>query len=144
MSAALVHAWPVGTDAWRNWRGFAGGSAERENFDDELQSDVSFIGETDAFGPYRLSTVVRDSDAVGPAVIVRGGIHADLMPVVVADGQLARSDSRAYHGGNMSDEIAALISLALGVRIRLAGTLRLSLLHDDQDPGPRSISRFPA
>ena len=68
-------------------------------------------------------------------MIVRGGIHADLMPVVVADGQLAKSDSRAYHGGNKSDEIAALISLALGVRIRLAGTLRLSLLHNDQDPG---------
>ena len=51
MSAALVHARPVGTDAWRNWRGFAEGSAERENFDDELQSDVLSSGEQTRSAP---------------------------------------------------------------------------------------------
>jgi hypothetical protein len=56
----------VGTDAWTNWRAFAAGSAERENFDDELQSDVSFFGGTATLGPYRLSTVIRDSGSVGP------------------------------------------------------------------------------
>jgi len=121
----------MGTDAWRNWRSFDDGQPESENFDDELQSDVPFLGGQVTFGPYTLSTVIRGSDAVGSAVIVHAGIHANLVPEVVVNGKLAKSDSSAYHGGTMTDEIAALISLELGVRVRLAGTIRLSGIHDN-------------
>ncbi len=128
----------MGTDAWRNWRAFEAGSPERENFDDELHSDVAFVDGPTAFGPYLLSAVVRDSGAgmVGPAVVLRGGVHANLIPEVVVAGRLAKADSSAYHSGTISDEIAALISLELGVRLRLAGTLRLSGIHDGGDPTP--------
>ena len=124
----------MGTDAWRNWRAFVDGQAELENFDDELQSDVSFVGGPARFGPYNLSTVIRDSDTVGPAIAVHAGVHANLIPEVVVDGNLAKSDSSAYHGGSMTDEIAALVSLELGVRLRLAGTTRMSGIHEQRDP----------
>lgn len=126
----------MGTDAWKNWRAFAAGATERENFDDELHSDRFFIGGPANLDPYRLSTVIRDTGSVGCALLLEGGIYADLIPDVVIDGQLARADSAAYHGGTMSDEIGALISLALGVRIRRAGTRRLSGLHRDEGPTP--------
>ncbi|MFB9235042.1 hypothetical protein ACFFWC_05755 [Plantactinospora siamensis] len=123
----------MGTDAWRNWRAFQAGQAELENFDDELQSDVPFVGGPASFGPYTLSTVIRDSDTVGPAIALHAGIHTNLIPEVVVEGKLAESDSSAYHGGSMTDEIAALVSLELGVRLRLAGTTRLSGIHDERD-----------
>ncbi|MDX6242006.1 MAG: hypothetical protein QOG10_6877 [Kribbellaceae bacterium] len=126
----------MGTDAWKNWRGFDGGAPERENYDDELQSDVAFAGGPAQFGPFELSAVTRDAytgHQVGPALIVHGGVHADLLPEIVINGRLAKADSTAYHGGTMSDEIAALVSLILGVRLRAAGTLRLSGIHDPSD-----------
>lgn len=80
-------------------------------------------------GPTVLHTVIRDGDSMGPAVILQTGIHAHLMPELVVDGILAPADSSAYHGGTMSDEIAALISLELGVRLRVAGTRQTSGIH---------------
>lgn len=126
----------MGTDAWENWRAFEAGANERENFDDELHSDGSFVGGPVTLGPFRLSTIVRGGGSVGPAALLQGGIHADLTPAVVVDGRLAPADSGAYHGGIASDEIAALISLALGVRIRLAGSRRLSGIRDGQGSNP--------
>lgn len=127
----------MGTHAWTNWGAYSAGEAERGNFDDELHSDRSFIGGPVSFGPYKLSIVIRNNSLIGPAVILRGAVHADLTPQIVQDGALAPPDSNSYHGGTMSDEIAALISLALGVRLRVAGTRRLSGIHEpglDQHP----------
>lgn len=124
----------VGTAAWTNWKAFEGGSVETENFDDELQSDALFVGGPIELGPFTLSTVVRRPGDVGPALIIHGGLHADLNPSPVVAGALAKADSSAYHGGTMSDEIAALVSLLLGVRLRFAGTRRLSGIHRPGSP----------
>lgn len=127
----------MGTHAWINWDAYSAGKPERENFDDELHSDRSFVGGPVTFGPYELSVVGRDASSVGLAVILRGAVHADLTPQIVVNGELAEPDSKSYHGGTMSDEIAALVSLTLGVRLRFAGTRRLSGIHEpgqDQHP----------
>ncbi|MFV9452759.1 hypothetical protein ACNJ7E_04715 [Rhodococcus sp. NM-2] len=116
----------MGTVAWKNWVAFNDGNPLIETYEDELHSDVSFFGGPISFGPHRLSTVLRRNTQahVGPAIIVEGDLHADLIPEVVVDGELAPSDSKGYHGGTIGDEIAALISLELGVRIRFAGMRR--------------------
>jgi len=62
---------------------------------------------------------------------------------VVVNGELAKPDSAAYHGGTMSDELAALISLTLGVRLRLAGTRRLSGLHEAGQAGQPMYMEVP-
>lgn len=129
MRCRTGHTCRMGTDAWRNWRIFNDGVPELENFDDELQSDAEFMGGPVRFGPYELSTVIRTPAVFGAAVIVTGGIHAALAPEVVVNGELAKADSSAYHGGRMTDEIAALVSLELGVRLRFAGTRRISGIH---------------
>ncbi|MEU0093875.1 hypothetical protein [Kribbella sp. NPDC006257] len=129
----------MGTDAWKNWQGFDAGEPEGENYDDELHSDVEFAGGARDFGPFRLSAVHREVPAtqdVGLALVLHGGVHVSLIPDVVINGKLAKPDSTAYHGGTMSDEVAALVSLIMGVRLRVAGTARLSGIHQpDDDPG---------
>jgi hypothetical protein len=121
----------VGTDAWRNWNAF---KPELENVDVDLYSDRQFGGGPSTLGPYVLSTIVRQyhSDAVpaaGLAVRLHMGIHANLIPDIVIDGVPAKANSDAYHGGDISDEIASLTCLTLGVRLRVAGTSRLSGIH---------------
>jgi hypothetical protein len=133
----------MGTDAWRNWRAFNDGQQELENYDDELQSDVSFTGGPIDFGPFRLSTIFRRPGAVGPAIVVTGGVHTNLMPEIIVKGKLAKTNVAAYHGGTMTDEIAALASLELGVRVRVAGTLRLSGIHDNDEPRPPMYFEVP-
>ncbi len=128
----------MGTDAWRNWNAYDDGKAEIENVDDELHSDRRFDGGPTTFGPYTLSIFVRSdrSDApgrVGPAVRLHVGVHDHLIPDVVVGGQLVKANSDAYHGGDSSDEVAALVSLALGVRLRVAGTAQMSLIHENNE-----------
>ncbi|BCY08730.1 hypothetical protein [Actinoplanes sp. L3-i22] len=124
----------MGTDAWRNWRAFDEAGYSPEEYDDELHSDVPFYGGKVTFGPYSLATIIRASELVGPAVIVHGSTHTNLIPEVIVDGKLAKSDSSAYHGGTIADEIAALVSLELGVRLRFAGTLRVSGIYKHGEP----------
>ena len=124
----------MGTDAWRNWRAFDEKQYDSEDFDDELHSDVPFYGGQVTFGPYSLATVIRNTETVGPSVILHASRHTQLVRDPVVDGKLAMSDWSAYHGGTMTDEIAALVSLELGVRLRVAGTARLSGIHEKREP----------
>ncbi|MFF0546874.1 hypothetical protein ACFYTF_28960 [Nocardia thailandica] len=121
----------MGTYLWKNWRAWQDGQPELENSDSELQSDVLFDGQPVSFGPYTLTPVTRDSQpTVGPAIVLHSGLHADLTPQLIVGDEFAKPDSNAWHGGADEDEIAALISLILGVRLRYAGTFRLSGIHD--------------
>lgn len=126
----------MGTDAWRNWRAYEAQAPEIEYFHDEAHADRQFTGGPVRLGPTTLHVVIRDAEAMGPAVILHTGVHAPLMPELIVDGSLAPADSSAYHGGTMSDEIAALISLELGVRLRVAGTRLLSGIHDNNPAAP--------
>jgi len=103
--------------------------------EDDLYSDRYFVGGPTQHGPYSLMNVVgTEQQDNGPgvrlALKLRSGAHADLAPRLVVDGKLAPSDSKSYHGGTSSDEIAALVALTLGVRLRAAGTSRLSGFHE--------------
>lgn len=125
---------PMGTDAWRNWRAFDDDSPEMENFHDELYSDRHFSGGPTTRGPYTLTSILgrgqlNDEPSVRPAIRMRVGLHASLIPELVQDGKLVSANSDSYHGGDASDEIAALASLTLGVRLRVAGTTQLSGIH---------------
>lgn len=140
----------MGTDAWRNWNAFNDEKPEIENADDELHSDRRFVGGPTTLGPCTLSTIIRQdhTDAapeVGPAVRLHVGVHENLAPEVIVDGDLAEANSDAYHGGNASDEITALASLTLGVRLRVAGTARLSGIHEhsrDHQPIYLEVTRL--
>lgn len=124
----------MGTDAWRNWRAYDAKVPELEYLEAEAHSDRQITGGPVQIGPTTVHVVIRESEEIGPALILHTGVHADLMPELVTEGGLALADSSRYHGGTMSDEVAALIALELGVRLRVAGTRTLSGRHDG-DPG---------
>lgn len=129
----------VATDAWRNWVAFNDDNSELENIDEDLYSDRQFVAGPAVLGPYRLSGIIRPAQIrregrVGSAVRLHSGIHEHLLRDPVIDGKLVRADSNSYHGGASSDEVAALVSLALGVRLRVAGVVQMSLLHRDGNP----------
>ncbi|NGY65059.1 hypothetical protein G7043_39715 [Lentzea sp. NEAU-D13] len=131
----------MGTDAWRNWIAFNDEKPETENADDELYSDRLFVGGPSSHGPYALAAIIGRPlpgtlPTVRPAVRLHVGVHANLIPDVVIDGELVPANSDAYHGGTASDEIAALVSLILGVRLRVAGTARLSGIHEHSEAHP--------
>ncbi|MDO9455238.1 hypothetical protein [Nocardioides sp.] len=135
----------MGTDAWRNWQSFDEGLPELEYFIDELHSDCAFVGGPTALGPYELSLVHHSEPAGSPrrvrlVLLLKGGIHANLIPDLVVDNKLAPADSSAYYGGTISDELAALIALRHGVRLRVAGTRTLSGFHDDQETASPPIN----
>jgi hypothetical protein len=130
----------MGTDAWKNWQAFV---PDREAIEDsvtELHSDREFTGGPESFGPYTLTPVIRARVAkggVGEAVILDEALHAWLIPEIVVDGKLAKSDSSAYHGGTIADEVTALVSLELGVRLRVAGMRETSgIRYPDNAPHP--------
>ncbi len=129
----------MGTDAWKNWRGFLADLPEREYVHEDLHSDRQFAAGPVILGPYKLSTVMRAGpptsvQPVGSAVRLLLGVHANLVPEVVINGELASANSDSYHGGGIGDEVAALVSLTLGVRLRLAGTIQMSLIHQHGSP----------
>lgn len=132
----MRHCRHMGTDAWRNWRAHDAQAVEIEYAEDEAHADRQFTGGPVRLGPTTLHVVLRESKVVGPAVIMHTGTHAHLMPELIIDGNLAPADSSAYHGGTMSDEIAALVALELGVRLRVAGTRLLSGIHSGSPKAP--------
>lgn len=127
-----IYTAPVGTDAWVNWRMSLEAGHEIENFEDELHSDRSFVGNAVSMGPYQLFAAMqkRRRTTTGPAIIVHVQLVADPMPQLIdGQGNLTKGTTAGYHGGSIGDEIAALMSLELGVRVRFAGTRRSSGIH---------------
>src|SRR5690242_9406552 len=99
----------MGTDAWRNWNAFNEQNPETENADDELYSDRHFVSGPSTHGPYSLFLIIgRDrlgtTPAIRPAVRLRVGVHANLIPDILIGGELVPANSDAYHGGTISDE----------------------------------------
>lgn len=67
-----------------------------------------------------------------------------LLPELIIGNELAKPHTDGYHGGTISDEVAALVSLLLGVRVRSAGTVRASGLVTPNQPPPEPLYFEPA
>jgi hypothetical protein len=91
--------WPLYTDAWLTG---------------EIQEEL---------GPYAFLNLVAVRHGFGvarPASILRMDMY--LPPDRLPD--MSETDSNQYHGGTFADEIAALASLALGIRMKAGGASR--------------------
>lgn len=88
-----------------------------------LYSDAHITGEfIDGLGPYSfLNTVpiTNGPGVVNAPIVLRVAIHlGEYRP------DMTKTNESLYHGGTLVDEIAALSSVALGVRIRVGGESR--------------------
>lgn len=134
----------MGTDAWETWHAARSGQAIREHFDVELHSDALFVGGAGAYGPFTLRPVIRKPGQIGSALGLSFGVRSLLLPELIVDNELAKPHTDGYHGGTISDEIAALVSLLLGVRVRSAGTVRASGLLTANEAPPEPLDFEPA
>ena len=112
---------------WTNWREFADGSDAHARVEMTLYSDCRFVGEIRGLGPYSVLNTIGATDAPrpglrAPALVLRVEYHAAIDSVL--DPADPKTLVDAYHGGWVDDELASLLSLALGARCRSGGLTR--------------------
>ncbi len=105
-----------------------------------LYSDCHVVGEAE-YGPYRfLHTVPLPTPGlVQPIIVLRWDWHWE--------GEFpdfSRTDSEQYHGGTPPEELAALASLAVGVRFRADDSTRDFDPNGDPKGSPRAWGSRPA
>lgn len=122
-----------------NWLARTAGEERFATFEFPLFSDAGFTGEIrDGSWPYEFLNTVPvsfDPGDVNAPVILRCHIHRSQSEVP----DFSRTESSAYHGGEMTDEIAALASLCTGTRLRAGGASR-AFDASTQDPLGRPVS----
>jgi hypothetical protein len=101
-----------------------------------LYTDARITGET-KYGPYEfLNTIAASPDVFGvvrPAVILRYEQYW-----VFPYPDFSKTNADQYHGGSPPDEIAALASLAMGIRFRAGDSTRD--FHPKGDPKGRPMA----
>ena len=106
-----------------NWLKASDTDAATEVCEDPLYSDAHITGEfTDGLGPYAFLNTVPLPDGPGVVnapIVLRAAIH-----LYEYHPDMSKTDESLYHGGTLVDEIAALASVSLGVRIRGGGETR--------------------
>lgn len=125
-----------GPIVYENWRASLTPSATVEAHETPLFTDAHITGEiTEGYGPYRfLNSVPGDFEVsrLKPAIVVRVEDYYSPTPdEVVTQLQQGKTDDALYHGAGADEEIAALVSLALGIRCRAGGVSRLFTSRDD-------------
>jgi hypothetical protein len=116
-----------GPPLYANWQASLHGKKLIVEYEVPLFSDADIIGAVEgAWGPYDLlnpSSTRRPSQRLAPVLILRFADHiADSMEDYVP---MDRTDDTLYHGGTLLDEMAALLSLCLGVRFKPGGVTRV-------------------
>jgi hypothetical protein len=133
----------AGPDLWRNWKAFAEGQPYQGGFESVLYTDAHLVGEPDGpMGPYRLFNALgRDPFArpgeLGVGVVVRVAWHIPMEPSVDPNGPERPKKSSTDHwvGLPLADQLACLLSLVLGARLRSGGDIRNYSPDAGADPG---------
>ncbi len=103
-----------GPSIWRNWQAQLRGDQERNTYEFALFSDSHFIGDTQTYGPYRFlnpAFQLRGQVLMQPALIGRVTEYGEFY-----HPRFNKTDVSAFHGGDTTDGLAALLSLLLGIR----------------------------
>jgi hypothetical protein len=111
----------VGTPAYDNWIAFRDGEPVLEGYECLVYTDARLTGElATGLEPYALFNLVPfPRGGVQAAAALRMSLH-----VAFETWPLDKTDTARYHGGSMTDEIAALASLKCGIRLRTRGETR--------------------
>ncbi|HEV2828823.1 MAG TPA: hypothetical protein VGW76_14605 [Pyrinomonadaceae bacterium] len=138
-----------GPASYENWKASLVGIPMQSAFEYPLFTDAHIVGhDIENTGPYRLINCVNVLHKSRPALILHAENYLRYDPEVKLE-----TDDETYHGGYLHDEIAALVSLALGMRLK-AGDATRSYGPEDtrgrpisygfhEDPIPPSIDERP-
>jgi hypothetical protein len=121
-----------GPVAFENWRCHLTDPTCELELEYLLYSDSSIVGDiVDGFGPYRLLHIYDDSSSRGlvhPVLALQCAPH----PGFGIERDAERSARKSgFHGGDISEEIAALFSLLFGIRLRPGP---ISRVFGDKEP----------
>lgn len=127
----------VGPISFENWRAYLNSSGLVETLEYPLYTDAHITGElTENLGPYKLfNTIPLDMNNLDiPSLVLRLDYHLEYDHSKV---NMNKTDIRRYHGGDLVDEIAALLSLCFGFRLMAGGVTREFRIGD---PRGRPVS----
>lgn len=119
-----------GPASYANWKAFNRNEEGRVIAEYPLYTDAHVVDEVrSGYGPYEWLNTVPGPGTAGTlqAAIV---LRARLYPVQVTPVEITTNTSN-YHGGWLPDEIAALTSLCLGIRVKAGDESRM---FDGRDP----------
>src|SRR6476619_92821 len=123
-----------GPTVYENWRASLEGVPVKSTFEYPLFTDARIIGSsTEEYAPYQLiNTMVsshRNVHQPHPSIILRVDVHLAFDPTEIPP--MDKTDDENYHGGYIQDEIAALISLSMGIRLKSGDIIRRFSPDDD-------------
>ncbi len=125
---ASIHG--EGPLAYRNWREVDSWGGRLATFEFPLYTDAYITGGSLPYGPYHLirTNLLHERAPekgraafrrrpLRPAITLRAPMPSHYEPheITIPDWGQTRAD--IYHGGDLKDEIAALVSLCLGIRV---------------------------
>lgn len=117
-----------GPSSYENWLRARHGEEVNHAFEVAFYTDARITGEESGagldLGPYELLNTVPTEEAFGllrPHVILRYQDHSPAEPPLP---DMTETDVSRYHGGTLTDELAAVLSLSLGIRLRPGGIIR--------------------
>jgi hypothetical protein len=114
-----------GPESYENWR--LAGSGQPPPFTTEypIYSDAHVTGAIfEGYGPYQLFNTVpfhQEFHVALPVVVLRMAEHRTAIDFN-DPGQMSRTQDDSYHAGGIADEVAAIMSLCLGIRAQAGDT----------------------
>ena len=106
-----------GPPMYENWRAELEGSQPNGAYEVPLFTDAHITGMiTDGYGPYQFINTVPGFEGRGtlrPSIVLRVENRLNF-----EDNSREETQEDHYHGGNLADEVASLVSLCLGIRAK--------------------------
>jgi hypothetical protein len=121
----------LGPWGWENWKAQQQGLVPHSAFEIACYTDATLSGEA-IIGPYQLLENYLDDPSARLQESFRMGLVLRIehhRPVADQDAFIdeawEQTDPRVFHGGDGAQELASLLSLALGVRLKAGGIVRV-------------------
>jgi hypothetical protein len=130
----------TGPALFENWRAALQNRDIIGAYECPLYSDAWFVGEMVTVGPYQFINTLaypstnRPGGQVAPGLVLRVNLHVEFEKPT-----MDKTDTSRYHGGWLSDEVAALAALAMGARVEAGPTSR-EFEPGDERGNPSRIS----
>ncbi len=135
---------PLGPEVYANWKAYYNDNPIRTSYELSLFTDAHITGElSSGIGPFQLlnGAAFGEDHSLRPGIILR--FDSIQLDDEYQNRQSKQTDNSRYHAGGLHDEIAALISLALGIRVEVGGVLREFVPKSDPRGRPRNLNDNP-
>ena len=116
---------PLGPPIYENWRAFDEHSPKLASFEYPFFTDARIVGADADFGPFKLFNPLAPegpTETARPALVLRYHLFINMM--MYHERASENTDVNLYHGGQVTDEVAALISLTSAMRLKAGGESR--------------------